>query len=378
MNKRLGYWLACGVGVALQIGGGSAAIAACSKDVDGNFTCSGVSGTANVGAPISSSDGTTRHSAALVLASELLEEEGEVIRETGESAGPSGGSLGIFATGLYANKDLEESNDVPGSNSDTWGGVLGVDYSKNNYRVGMALDYTAEEADFDAAKGSQDTDELGLQLFGTLRPQPNTFVALAFRYASLDIDNTRLTEASIQPLARGETDGKRYGLSGGAGYTWPVRERTALDLSAWLAWQRNEIDGYTETGAVSSGSGDDSVDPNLQFSDDNYSTLDGILELNLSHAFSSAGADWFPSASLSYVHEFESDERQVTATVDNSPLMGPLVFTTGAADKNYVKLGAALTGDFRQGTALYASYQGTFLHDYREEHVIALGVRQAF
>lgn len=355
-------------------------MAACSKDVDGNFVCDG-NGTANVGAPISSSDGATRHSAALVLASELLEEEGEIIRETGESAGPGGGNLSIFATGLYANKDLEESNDVPGSNSDTWGGVLGVDYSKANYRVGIALDYTAEEADFDAGKGSQDTDELGLQLFGTLRPRPNTFVALAFRYASLDIENTRLTEAGIQPLARGETDGRRYGVSGGAGYVWPVRERTALALSAWLAWQRNEIDGYTETGAIGAGGATPPVtdlNPNLRFSDDDYSTLDGILELNLTHAFSTTGADWFPSASLSYVHEFESDERQIEAVVAANPDVFSFAFTTGAADKNYVKLGAALTGDFRQGTALYASYQGTFLHDYREEHVIALGVRQAF
>jgi uncharacterized protein YhjY with autotransporter beta-barrel domain len=377
VNRQLGYWLVGGFCSLIQVS--EDAVADCVKDpITGNFTCSGA-GMANVGTPISSTDTATRQSAALVLASELLEEEGEVIRETGESAGPGGGSFGAFATGLTSNTDLDASNDVPGSSGDTWGGVLGGDYSWDRYRVGLAVDYTSEEVDYDDDKGTQDTDELGLQLFGIMRPIPNSYAALVFRYASLDIDSTRLTEASQQPIASGETDGIRYGVTGGGGYSWKIAKRTAFNLSAWFAWQQNEIDGYTETGADGLGDiGDGDQDTNLQFPDDEYSTFDGMLELKMTHAFSTTGADWFPSVSLGYVHEFESDERTITAFVASNPFLGPLVYTTAASDEDYIRLGATITADFRQGTSLYAGYQGVFLDEYRDEYLITLGMRQAF
>ncbi len=365
------------VGVFLIFSSGSV-FAECNPSPEG-FVCTANDGSgnaANVGFPISSSDGATRQSTAIALASELLEEEGEVIRETGESAGPGGGVFGLFATLLYADKDIDSSpSDVPNSagnlgfDSDTRGGLVGVDYTKENYTLGLALDFSREEADFKRNLGTQDTDEFGIQLLGILRPQSNSFIALSFRYATLDTDSTRRTGDAT--TARGETDGTRYGVTGGGGYSWSVHRRTALNLSAWLDWRKNEIDGYTETGF------EDARKNFLIFDDDNYSTLDGILEFNLTHAFSTGGADWFPTATLAYVHEFESDTRtiqSVTADLKSDPLS----LRTNEEDKDYLRAGLSINGDFRQGTTLYARYQGTFLHDSRKDHLVSIGIRQAF
>lgn len=384
MMNRLGMVL--GPLLALELGLLPTVVAQqCIRDPDGTFRCQRDDGTVAVGTVFSASEGGSGRDVSLILVEELLEEE-SLEADHGNSA--DGNGFGVLATGTYVNKDLDEGS-AAGYRSDTWGGVIGLDYRQDDFFVGVGLDFANEDGSFDRSAGDRDVDELGVQIYGTLYPIDRFFLSGAFRYAGLDIETARQIEPGN--VASGNTDGDRYSLLGGAGYTWPVQQRTAIGLAGWLAWERNEIDSYAETGARTAESlGGTSVDslPNLAYDDDKYSTLDGILEANVIHAIPTATATFFPSASIAFVHEFESDTRTVNATLVNPQIndLGPgdppdqqdISFRTNDADENYLRLGASLTADFRQGTTAYATYRGTVGHDWRNEHYFAIGVRHDF
>lgn len=371
--------LALALPAALIVNGEAAAVEcdATGNAVDG-FTCQ-PAGPVAVGAVFSTSASDARRNVSLALVSELLEEEGE---DAGSGSG-DGPPIDVFATLVYGDKDYETVS-VPGFNSNSWGGVVGVDYRTPEYVVGAALDYSQEDANFDNNAGSQDTDELGFQLFANYTPASvkGLFLSAAARYSSLDIDTTRtfLTAVGAQTdnklnQASGSTDGSTFGLLGGAGYSWPLQRNTSLDVSAWLSWKDYKIDGYQESGAAAQGG--DSETGNLRYDDDNYSTLDGILTAELAHSIPISNGVLTPRASASYIHQFESDTRTINAVLADQPDQR-ISFRTNEADRNYFRLGASLTAAFNGGTTVYLTYSGMVGHDWRNENLVMLGLNQAF
>jgi hypothetical protein len=233
--------------------------AACQPDPEFGFVCD-PAGTVALGLVGPSTDSGVRQNVALVVVEELVEKEKK--SEKGGSAGDAP-PFDVYASLLYGSKDYE-SREVPGLDSDTWGGVVGAYLRATHYFAGAAVDYASEDADLKRNAGGRDTDEWGIQLFGTYFPlaTKELFLTAAFRHASLNIDTERTflaIDPRVDPEAdvptrpnrvTGSTDGETYSLLGGAGSTWSIGPQTLVTLSGWLAWQSNEIDGYDETGAT--------------------------------------------------------------------------------------------------------------------------------
>lgn len=358
--------------------------AACGPDPELGFVCNPAAGTVALGLVGPSTDVGVRQNVALIVAEELLDKETK--KSTGSGAG-DGLPFDVFATLLYGKKDYD-SEQMPGLDSDSRGGVIGAYLRGSQYFAGAAIDYSTEDADFKENAGNRDTDELGVQVYGTYFPltTKELFLTGAFRYASQDIDTQRTFLAvnrnggSMPNSTSGSTDGTSYGFHGGAGYSWPIQTRTLVTLSGWLAWQRNEVDGYDETGG--SQQADGSLSGNLRFEDDNFDTFDGILTASLRHSTPIKNGALIPSISVSYVHEFESDTRTIDAEVididPNDPENKFISFQTNDADKNYMRVALGLAAEFNQGTTVYAGYNGTLAHDWRNEHLFSLSINQTF
>lgn len=375
-------WLTTTAGVVLGIGGMQAVHAACTGDPVQGVVCD-PQGAVAVGA-VFASDSGTRRNVSLALVEDLLEEEAE---ETGGGAGDRQ-PYDVYAALAYSDKDFDTQR-VPGLNSDSIGGVIGAMLRDNRYLVGAALDYSNEDADLDENAGSVDTDEFGVQLYGIYYPMArrNLFLSAAARYAWTDIDTKRkflTAPTAVNPgvpnTAKGDTDGHKFGVLGGVGYGWAIAPQTVATLSGWLSWQRNVTDAYTESGALIQ---QGPVTGNLRFEEDSYSTLDGIVTLDLGHAMPISNGRLVPSASVSFVHEFESDTRTIDARLADvvaptDPTKSVFSFRTNDADRNYFRVGAALTAEFDRGTTVYASYSGTVGHDWRNENLFTLGIGQAF
>lgn len=388
MKYNLGVLSAGGLAGVLLCGPQSV-FAACEADEAGNIICNPF-GQVAVGAVFSTSNSGARRNVQLALVEELLEDDAE------ETGGGSGDRMpfDVFATILYRDRDYEGQNfkgkiGTPGFDSDTWGGIIGTTLREDHYFVGAAIDYSQEDTTFKQNAGNQDTDEIGISLYGTYYPlaNKNLFVSSAFRYGDRDIDTSRNVRGDIfingvktpfdGGIARGSTNGKTYSLLGGAGYSWSLQERTLVALSGWLDWNRNNTDGYTESGSKSNG--------NLRFEDDDYSTFDGILTATLLHSIPITNGRVIPSLSLNYVHEFESDTRTIRAELDS--IFDPanpdnqetfFNFRTNEADKDYFRINASVDVELNQGVTLYASYTGTLGHDWRNENLFAIGVSVLF
>ena len=361
------------------------AFSECMVDAVNGTVCQ-PAGPVAVGAVFSTSDSGARRNVSLSLVEELLEEEADELGdESGSGAGDSR-PFDVYASVLYADKDFD-TREVPGFDSDTRGVVIGITLRGKQYFTGAAMDYSEESATYKENVGDQDTDELGIQLYGTYYPlaSKQLFLTGAFRYGSQGIE-TRRTFSGIDnqlSTARGNTDGTNYGLLGGTGYSWPIQSQTILSLSGWLSWQQNDTDGYTESGALPQDNGiTNFLTGNLRFDDDSYSTLDGILTASLLHEISISNGRLLPSLALSYVHEFESDTRTINVEVIDAPDGNPedkfFSFRTNEADKNYFRIGASLAAQFNQGTTIYATYNGILSHDWRNENLFSVGLSQAF
>jgi outer membrane autotransporter protein len=375
---------ALGVVLTSAIVVGRPAFAACEGDAANGFTCT-PAGPVAIGAVFAADSGDARRNISITLVNELLEEEGE---DTGQGAGDALG-FDLFASVLYGNTDQDTSN-IPGYESDTWGGTVGVRWRGAEWFAGAAVDYSTEDADFDNDAGGLDTDELGFQVFGTWLPAavPGLFATAAARYASLDIDTSRrfvsapdsTFNADLVNVAKGSTGGSRLSLVGGAGYNWVLPAQTIVVLSGWLAYNDYAIDGYRETGALPQST--DLESGNLVFADDNYSTLDGMLSLGLSRTFPTNFGRIVPELSFSYVHELESPTRTIDAALvdvlPEDPENRNISFRTYESDEDYFRLGAAVTAELNTGTSLFLTYSGTAGHDLRQEHLLALGVNHAF
>ena len=388
MKNNLGIFSTGGL-AALLLCGSQSVFAECTVK-DGNIICT-PAGDVAVGAVFSTSNAGARRNVALALVEELLEDEEE---ETGGGAGDRM-PFDVYTTLLYRDRDydgqsFEDENKIgtSGFDSDTWGGIIGATLREDHYFVGAAIDYSQEEVTFKENAGNQDTDEFGLSLYGTYFPlaNKNLFVSGAFRYGDRDIDTRRNVFNSKGELgiAKGSTNGNTYGFMGGAGYSWPLQERTLISLSGWLLWNDNNTDGYTENGALASGNGNSNgneLTGNLRFEDDDYSTFDGILTATLLHSIPITNGRVMPSLSFSYVHEFESDTRTIDAEMrdrngDNPPEQ--FSFRTNEADENYFRINAAVNVELNQGATLYASYTGTLGHDWRNENLFSIGVSVLF
>lgn len=373
-------------GIAVVLWGPQSVFAECTGNAVEGFDCT-PAGPVAIGAVFSTSDIGARNNIALALVEELLEEEGEEIGDGAGDALP----YDLYASVLYGDKDYS-TEQVLGLDSDTWGGMIGATLRGTQYFAGAAITYSKEDASFKENAGKRNTNELGFQLYGTYYPRvdKNFFLSGAFGYTDLDIDTKRtfLTardaqqNAGLLNAAKGRTGGKRYGLLAGSGYNWPVRPSTVLSFSGWLLWQKNKTDGYTEKGALPQSG--DAESGNLRYQDDDYSTSDGILTLGLIHETPISKGRLIPAASLSYVHEFESDTRTIDAELvdvdirNNDPANKFISFRTNDADKNYFRAGASLTAQYNGGTTVFAAYNGVFGHDWRAENLFTVGVNKAF
>lgn len=349
----------------------------CSGSPTTEVTCQRSDGTATIGTVFSASESGGRRNVSLTLIEELVEEEAA---PSGDGGGDPSSGFELFASGGYGWQDYDTEN-VLGMDGDSYSAMAGASYRGEAFLAGLAIDFITNDSDFASAGGSRDSDEYGAQLFGTVFPVPNLYVSGGARLAWMDIDTKRSVDSPANS-ARGDTDGMKYELTGGVGYNLPVGERTVVGLSGWLAWQRTEVDGYTESGAtaVPLGGGESPVGPNLTFEDDDFSTLDGILRLDVAHAIPLDGAVIIPSARFDFVHEFNSDTRTIEATLPPGAAGDEtlVAYRTNEADQNYVRLGGSMTVAFDQGTSITAGYVGSFAHSWREEHLVLVGLSHRF
>ncbi len=225
----------------------------------------------------------------------------------GASADPGPfGRLGLFLNGEYDFGDRDRTDREDGFDFDRLGVTAGADYRFTDRLIlGLALHYSATDADIDLGLGEVDSDGYGISLYGTYYVG-RFFVEGQAGYEYIDYDTTRrIVYSTFDRTARGETDGDQYTANLGVGYEFPLGRLTITPL-ARLEYLKLRVDGYREQGA-------NGLD--LEVGTQEGESLVTALGAQVSMAFSLPFGVVVPQVRAEWRHEFLNDNPTTSGQV---------------------------------------------------------------
>lgn len=262
--------------------------------------------------------------------------------------------LTTFLSGSLSTGDIDPTVNGIGADYTGYTIAAGADYRiVDTFRVGGALSYGNNSADIDDNRGELDVSGLSLIGFATFGGATGLYADIAGGYTWLDYDNDRnIVIGNLTRLAMSETEGRQTSFAAKAGYD--VRfGPLIIGPSVQYQYYDLEVDGYSETGAgVLSMTVDD-----MEFKSETL-WLGG--QARLSSAVT--GGSFEPRVSAHWVKEYEDDGFVVGTRFTDGVL--PFLTPVDPRDKEYVRVGAGLVGNFQLGSGLPMevsfNYDGTF------------------
>jgi outer membrane autotransporter protein len=267
--------------------------------------------------------------------------------------------------GQWADQDADDG--FTGFEYDVAGAAFGLDHLfDDGVLAGISYARANTNIDLDDDKGSGDIDSDFISLYGSLFSD-KMYLDGALSYANQSYDNKRVIQVGdITSVARSDHDGDSYAAYAEAGYNYEY-EKWILQPFGSLQYTYLDEDSFTEYGA-------DGV--NLLVKDRQTDSLVSQLGTRFYHPFKSESWDWIPELTLAWRHDFDIDDRQMTAAFDSAP---GVAFTTDSrdVDQDGVVIGTGMTLLNRAGLSLYLKYSSEFRSDYKA-HVLYGGLRYEF
>ncbi|MCM8922427.1 MAG: autotransporter outer membrane beta-barrel domain-containing protein, partial [Candidatus Thiodiazotropha sp.] len=134
------------------------------------------------------------------------------------------------------------------------------------------------------------------------------------------------------------------------------------------SYMRVDIDGYQEQGAETSGL-------NLSVTDQEWTSFTSVLGVEYAYTISQQHSIIIPQVRLGWVHQFENDSSEITATYVNDPRNNRLSVLTDDPDRNYFELTLGISYVIQDGIQLFADYDTLLGLDNLSDHQLTLGGR---
>lgn len=287
------------------------------------------------------------------------------------------GSWGLFANASYGIGDRKTTDNEDGFDYDTWGVNLGGDYRFNDRTiVGAILSYGSSEVDFDQSPavpgGGIDADSWGISLYGTYYTD-KYYVDGLIGYTRTDYDISRrvLLPGLLSRTATADTEGDGFTASVGGGMDLHYR---GFDYGPYarLSYDKSDVDGYTETGAVGL---------NITADNQDWESLTSVIGIRGSRSMSMGWGVLAPQLRLGWVHEYLNGSETSTAFYVADPLKNAQTALTTVSDdpdRNYVELGLGVSAVMQDGLQAFFDYQTLLAHKAISDHSFTIGVRKEF
>lgn len=304
---------------------------------------------------------------------------------SGGAAGEGGSSpWGFFVNGLYTTSDRDTTAREAGFDADDYGVTGGVDYNfADKVLIGAAFGYKDSDADIDNDGGKLDTESYSYFGYWSLYPDDYWFIDGMAGYTDNDHDQTRNIRYSIAALAGGtttvsnqalsDTDSEEWSVSVTAGRNFHFGNWVAAPL-ARIEYADVEIDGYTESMALTGAGSGLALDIDGQDFESLMVTAGGMLTTEFRSGFGSV----FPQITFEYVHEFKNDNAPITGRFVNDSSGTNIVLLTDEADRNFFNLGAGLTAAFSDTVSGFFRYQALLGYSDLDIHAFEVGVRASY
>lgn len=338
-----------------------------------------IPGTAGASSTGGASAATQTTGVVQTLESRLAEKRRKKDREGGASADVAfGARWNLFVTISTEQIDKTATAFEDGFDADAPSIMAGADYRFSDALVGgLALSYKEEDGDFDTGGGFDNT-ATGLFAFGSYLIGERGFVDGLLGYSDKSLESTRIVDVFIEGTgggpdrivvgpASGDRDATEVELSVLGGYDFLLGAYTVGPRGS-LRYRDTDIDGYTETG---------STGVELSYGGDSITSLQGRVGAFASRAFSTRSAVLVPQGSLDLVHEFDNDQRRISARFVQDGTPDPTVFSfqTESPERDWAELTLGVSAVFANEISAFFSWRTYLANDRYDSDLIAVGAR---
>lgn len=262
--------------------------------------------------------------------------------------------VSAFLSGSISTGDIDRTMNGAGADYTGYTIAAGADYRLvDSFRIGAALSYGDNSADVEDNRGKLGVSGFSLLGYATYGTETGFYADIAGGYTWLDFDNKRnIMLGALNREANSKTDGKQVSFAAKAGYNFKL-DRVIIGPNIQYQLYDLKVDGYSETGAGVLSMTVDDMDFKSQ-------TLWLGGEASLPSAVGSGFIE--PRISAHWVKEFKDDGFVVGTRFTDGVL--PFFTPIDGRDKEFVRLGAALVGNFQAGNGrpvqISLNYDGTY------------------
>lgn len=287
--------------------------------------------------------------------------------------------LGFFASGLIESLNRDVTTFQDGYKSNILGFTAGADYRFNKRLVaGLALSYSNTDGDFRNG-GNFSTNSYGGILFASYLPTDKTFIQVTGGYTKNNYLVSRLATAltaeSLNPaiirstsgLASSNSNGDVFNLGLMTGYDHPIG-RFTVGPRGGVNYSNTRIHNYSENG----GTGIE-----LKYDDQSITSLQSVLGVQGSAAFSTGLGVLVPQFNADYIHEFANDQRFIHVQFAQDFRAAPTKFTfqNDAPVRDYFNLGTGLMMVLPNGWQPYANFRAMVGNNQFNNYAGTFGLR---
>ncbi len=304
-----------------------------------------------------------------------------------------------FANVDYGFGDRDSTSFEDGYDSNSWGGLVGVDYGFNAALVaGAALSFDHAKVDFNRSAsgsvsavsgGNMDSDSWTFSGFVNYLAERN-YASAIVSYGRTSYDMSRdaviplaTSSSSISgglPAAsaalKSDTDSDQYGAQGQVGRTFGATAAT-FDLYGGANYLHVTVDGFTEHGSPLA----------LRFGSQTIKSFQGFLGGTLRRSFNTGSGVVVPYLTAEYRHEFKNDSRTLSARyvgtvrAPNDTFQGQtdnFLIPTDSPDKDYFSGTLGVSMQLANSMAVFGEFTGLLGLEHTSANVVTLGIRGRF
>ncbi|MGR9051880.1 MAG: autotransporter outer membrane beta-barrel domain-containing protein [Gammaproteobacteria bacterium] len=280
------------------------------------------------------------------------------------------GRLGVFLNGNIGFGDRRTTANEAGYNLDTHGATIGMDYRfTDNFLLGMAFGYDNATSGYANSLGKMEADNYTGAIYGSFFTDSGFFIDGIFSGSHVDYSTRRHIQYSISETintnAFGDNAGNEFDVAMTSGYNFSFGGLTVTP-QVRVEYTSNEVDALNERGGQGWALHVDSQD---------FESLQTAAGLQLAYAISLPWAVIMPTVRADYIHEFQNDQRNITAHFSQDPSQTRFNIITDKPDRDYITLNAGVAAQFAHGISAFVSYDTVQAHSYVSNHNFVGGVR---
>jgi outer membrane lipase/esterase len=229
----------------------------------------------------------------------------------------------VFLSGNINQNKINPSSDSPGVESNTSTILIGSDYRLHeNLTAGVAISSTASESKLRQNQGDINTDGNAVSIYS----QNNYYLSGTATYGNHNFDIQRAI-AFDNRVAKANTNSNQFSANVNSGYV-AKSANIAYGANIGLAYDRSNLNGYTEAGAGSL---------NLKVDGQQAESLILSLGVQSSATVKTDIGTFIPYIRGSYEYQLADTERTITTELLTQPDI-PIRAKIPASDRDYFKL----------------------------------------